>query len=76
MVNKGILGCKNLRQRINREEFWGMGIPLNLVEEKVLQLIDAGVYQIDEMSNILGLHRKLLDITIADLYVKEFITTT
>ena len=22
MVNKGILGCKNLRQRINREEFW------------------------------------------------------
>ena len=53
-----------------------MGIPLNLVEEKVLQLIDAGVYQIDEMPNILGLHRKLLDITIADLYVKEFITTT
>lgn len=51
-------------------------VPLNLVEEKVLQLIDAGVYQIDEMSNILGLHRKLLDITIADLYVKEFITTT
>lgn len=51
-------------------------VPLNLVEEKVLQLIDAGIYQIDEMSNILGLQRKLLDITIADLYVKEFITTT
>lgn len=30
-------------------------MPISLVEEKVLQLIDVGVYQIDEIAQILGL---------------------
>lgn len=39
-------------------------MPISLVEEKVLQLIDVGVYQIDEIAQILGLKRKLLDVLI------------
>ena len=46
-------------------------MPISLVEEKVLQLIDVGVYQIDEIAQILGLKRKLLDVTLADLYSKN-----
>lgn len=48
-------------------------IPINLVEEKVLQLIDEGVFQIDEIAQILGLKRKLLDVTLADLYSKNLV---
>lgn len=48
-------------------------LPISLVEEKVLQLIDVGVYQIDEMAQILGLKRKLLDVTLADLYSKNLV---
>lgn len=48
-------------------------IPISLVEEKVLQLIDVGVYQIDEIAQILGLKRKLLDVTLADLYSKNLV---
>lgn len=48
-------------------------LPISLVEEKVLQLIDAGVYQIDEIAQILGLKRKLLDVTLADLYSKNLV---
>lgn len=51
-------------------------LPLNLVEEKVLQLIEAKVFQIDEIAQILGLERNLLDVTIADLYTKEMIFTS
>lgn len=51
-------------------------MPISLVEEKVLQLIDVGVYQIDEISQILGLKRKLLDITLADLYSKDLVMVT
>lgn len=48
-------------------------MPISLVEEKVLQLIDVGVYQIDEIAQILGLKRKLLDVTLADLYSKNLV---
>jgi hypothetical protein len=51
-------------------------MPISLVEEKVLQLIDVGVYQIDEISQILGLKRKLLDVTLADLYSKDLVMVT
>lgn len=51
-------------------------VKLNLLEEKVLQLIDIGVFQIDEISKILGLNRRLLDATIADLHVKNMITVS
>ena len=48
-------------------------VPISLVEEKVLQLLDIGVCQIDEMAKILGLSRKLLEVTLADLYSKGLI---
>lgn len=48
-------------------------MPISLVEEKVLQLIDVGVYQIGEIAQILGLKRKLLDVTLADLYSKNLV---
>ena len=51
-------------------------VKLNLLEEKVLQLIDAGVFHIDEISKILGLNRRLLEATIADLHVKNMITVS
>lgn len=49
-------------------------IKLNLVEEKVLQIVQAGVYQIDEISRILGLNRQFLDITLADLHTKDLLS--
>lgn len=48
-------------------------MPISLVEEKVLQLLDIGVYQIDEIAKILGLSRRLLEVTLADLYSKGLI---
>ena len=48
-------------------------IPLNLVEEMVLQLLSNEVYQIDELSKILGLNRRLLEITLADLYSRDLV---
>lgn len=51
-------------------------VDLNLVEEKVLQLIDIGMFQIDEIANVLGLERNLLNVTIADLYTKGLIMTS
>lgn len=49
-------------------------IKLNLVEEKVLQIIQAGIYQVNEIARILGLKRQFLDITLADLYTKDLIS--
>lgn len=49
-------------------------IKLNLVEEKVLQIIQAGIYQVNEIARILGLNRQFLDITLADLYTKDLIS--
>ena len=49
-------------------------IKLNLVEEKVLQIIQAGVYQVDEIARILGLNREFLDITFADLHTKDLLS--
>lgn len=49
-------------------------VKLNLVEEKVLEIVKSGVYQLEEMAKILGMPRKLLDITLADLHVKDLVT--
>lgn len=51
-------------------------VKLNLLEEKVLQLIDAEVYHIDEISKVLGLKRRLLETTISELHVKNMISVS
>ena len=51
-------------------------MPISLVEEKVLQLLDIGVFQINEIAQILGLERKLLDVTLADLYSKDLVSVS
>ena len=51
-------------------------MPISLVEEKILQLLDLGIYQIDELAQILGLNRRLLEVTLADLYSKDLITVS
>ena len=43
MVNKGILGCKNLRQRINREEFWWMGITRFVIYQAIAAVVNVTV---------------------------------
>lgn len=48
-------------------------IKLNLVEEKTLQIIQNGVYQVNEIAKILGLNRRMLEITIADLTTRDMI---
>ena len=40
-------------------------VKLNLVEEKVLQIVSIGVHQVDEIAKILGITRPLLDVTLA-----------
>lgn len=51
-------------------------MPISLVEEKILQLIEVGVVQIDEMARILGVTRNLLDVTLADLYSRDLVAVT
>lgn len=51
-------------------------MPISLVEEKILQLLDLGIYQIDELAKVLGLYRRLLEVTLADLYSKDLITVS
>ncbi len=51
-------------------------VKLNLVEEKVLQIISIGVHQVDEIAKILGITRSLLDVTLADLHVKDLISVS
>lgn len=51
-------------------------IKLDLVQEKVLQIIDLGIYRVDEISRILGLERRILEITIADLTTQDLISAT
>lgn len=51
-------------------------IKLNLVEEKVLEIINTGVYQVDEIAKILGLSRRMLDITLADLHTRDLISVS
>ena len=49
---------------------------LPLLDEMVLRLISEGVQEIDELVNILGINRKLLEVTLADLSVKNIIYCT
>ena len=49
---------------------------LPLLDEIVLRLINEGVQDIDELVNILGIERKLLEVTLADLSVKDIIYCT
>lgn len=51
-------------------------MPISLVEEKILQLIDVGILQIDELSKILGVNRRLLEVTLADLYSKDLVAVS
>lgn len=51
-------------------------VKLNLVEEKVLQIVSIGVHQVDEIAKILGMTRTLLDVTLADLHVKDLISVS
>lgn len=51
-------------------------MPLSLVEEMVLQLLSNEVYQIDELSMILGMNRRLLEITLADLYARDLVAVS
>lgn len=51
-------------------------VPINLVEEKILQLLDVGIYHIDELAQILGLNRRLLDVTLADLYSRDLVAVS
>ena len=51
-------------------------MPISLVEEKILQLIDVGILQIDELTKILGVNRRLLEVTLADLYSKDLIAVS
>lgn len=51
-------------------------VKLNLVEEKVLQIVSIGVHQMDEIAKILGITRSLLDVTLADLHVKDLISVS
>lgn len=51
-------------------------MPISLVEEKILQLIDVGILQIDELSRILGVNRRLLEVTLADLYSKDLVAVS
>ena len=50
-----------------------VSVSLNLVEEKVLELLDVGVHEINEIVDILGIEKDLLEITIADLYTKDMV---
>ena len=49
---------------------------LPLLDEIVLRLINEGVQEIDELVNVLGIDRKLLEVTLADLSVKDIIYCT
>ena len=51
-------------------------VKLNLLEEKVLQIVSIGVHQVDEIAKILGITRSLLDVTLADLHVKDLISVS
>lgn len=49
---------------------------LPLLDEIVLRLINEGIQEIDELVNILGIDRNLLEVTLADLSVKDVIYCT
>lgn len=51
-------------------------IPISLVEEKILQLLDIDICQISEIAKILGLSRRLLEVTLADLYSKDLVAVS
>jgi len=46
---------------------------LPLLDEMTLRLLSEGVNEIEEISKILGIERRLLDITVADLYTKDLV---
>ena len=49
---------------------------LPLLDEIVLRLINEGIQEIDELVRILGIDRKLLEVTLADLSVKDIVYCT
>jgi len=49
---------------------------LPLLDEIVLRLINEGVQDVDELVNVLGIDRMILEVTLADLSVKDIIYCT
>lgn len=49
---------------------------LPLLDEIILRLVSEGMYEIDNLVRVLGVNRKLLEITLADLSVKNIIYCT
>lgn len=49
---------------------------LPLLDEIILRLLNAEVHEIEELVNILGVERKHLEITLADLHVRDFLCCT
>jgi hypothetical protein len=49
---------------------------LPLLDEIILRLANEGMYEIDNLVKILGINRKLLEVTLADLSVKNIIYCT
>lgn len=48
-------------------------VPLGLLEEMVLKLIDAGLNAIDEISGVLGVDVDLINIAVVDLFNKDLV---
>ena len=49
---------------------------LPLLDEIILRLVSEGMYEIDNLVRVLGINRKLLEITLANLSVKNIIYCT
>lgn len=48
-------------------------MPISLVEEKVLQLIDVGVYQIDEISSDIRIETKVVRCNVSRFVFKNLV---
>ena len=57
---------------VTKRDYYG----LPLLDEIVLRLIDEDVHEISELVNILGIDRNLLEVSLADLCVKDLIYCT
>lgn len=47
---------------------------LHVLDEMILRLIEEGVHETNQISNILGIGKRLLDVAIADLHVKDLLS--
>lgn len=56
--------------------FTGQNIVIECVINESTKVIDVGILQIDELSRILGVNRRLLEVTLADLYSKDLVAVS